>query len=130
MVELALPVERLGRLQVPIAGGAYFRVLPAAWFRRLVRRAITRDGHYVMYLHTWEFDPEQPRVHGAGITRAARHYHNLSDTSARLERLIHMLQALGTVFVTARQFIDETLSAAAQPEVDTRHDARRVSSWT
>jgi len=105
IVELALPVERVGPLQVPIAGGAYFRLFPPSWFRRLVRRALTRDGHYVMYLHTWEFDPGQPRLRGAGIARTFRHYHHLSHTQARMERLIRMLQGLGTQFVTAREFV-------------------------
>jgi polysaccharide deacetylase family protein (PEP-CTERM system associated) len=106
IVELALPVERVGPLQVPIAGGAYFRLFPPSWFRRLVRRALTRDGHYVMYLHTWEFDPGQPRIHGAGIIRAFRHYNHLSHTHARMTQLIRMLKGLGTEFVTAREFVD------------------------
>src|SRR5439155_21340514 len=40
MVELALPVERLGPLPLPVSGGGYFRLYPAALFRCLARRAM------------------------------------------------------------------------------------------
>ena len=42
MVELGLPVERVGLLPLPVSGGGYFRLYPAALFRSLVRRAIVR----------------------------------------------------------------------------------------
>jgi len=57
MVELELPVEQVGGLALPVSGGGYFRLYPAALFRSLVSRAIARRGSYLMYLHSWEFDP-------------------------------------------------------------------------
>ena len=109
MVEVALPVERLGGMQLPISGGGYFRLYPGALFRRLVRRAISRDGHYVMYLHSWEFDPAQPRVRLGQVSRF-RHYNNLDKTRARTDRLLEMLEGLGARFVTEGQFVDECLA--------------------
>jgi polysaccharide deacetylase family protein (PEP-CTERM system associated) len=106
IVELELPVERLGGLALPTSGGAYFRLYPAALFRNLVGRVLDRRGYYMMYLHAWEFDPAQPRVRGAGLTRTVRHYHNLSRTLPRMHQLIAMLKRLDTQFLTAREFID------------------------
>ncbi len=105
LIELALPVERFGAASFPVSGGGYFRVLPAAVFRRLVARALVRDGHYVMYLHSWEFDPEQPRVTGARLGARFRHYHNLARTLPRMHRLIPLLKGLETRFVTAGEFV-------------------------
>lgn len=118
MTEIALPVERLGRFQLPISGGGYFRLYPGALFRRLVRRAILRDGHYVMYLHSWEFDPQQPRVGVPRLGSRFRHYNNLSRTLPRMRRLLDMLESLNARFFTMGDFLDgvrETVSALPRP---------------
>lgn len=115
LVELTLPVERWGPVQLPVGGGGYFRLFPSSLFRTLVRRLLTRQRHYLMYLHTWEFDPAQPRIRGAGLTRTFRHYNHLTATRPRLDRLIRMLQALGSRFVTARDFVDEILAPETPP---------------
>jgi polysaccharide deacetylase family protein (PEP-CTERM system associated) len=111
MIELSLPVEHVGPVVLPAAGGGYFRLYPAALFRRLVARSIARRGSYLMYLHSWEFDPGQPRVTGAGATRGTRHYLNLSRTLPRMRRLIGMLETLGARFMTARELVDRVVSA-------------------
>jgi len=113
MVELELPVERMGVLALPVSGGGYFRLYPAALFRKLVSRAIAHRGYYVMYLHSWEFDPAQPRVHGAGLARSVRHYINLSRTLSRMRELIAMLKRQGACFATAREFIEGVLPSEA-----------------
>jgi len=107
ITELALPVERFGRLQLPISGGGYFRLYPGALFRRLVRRAIARDGHYIMYLHSWEFDSEMPRVKFPGFGLRFRHYNNLSLTASRMRALVTMLTSMQTRFLTVSEFLED-----------------------
>ena len=99
--------ERFGRFQLPISGGGYFRLYPGALFRRLVRRAIGRDGHYLMYLHSWEFDPEMPRFKIPGFGLGFRHYNNLSLTLSRMRALVGMLASMGTRFLTISEFLEE-----------------------
>ena len=107
ITELALPVERFGRLQLPISGGGYFRLYPGALFRRLVRRAIARDGHYIMYLHSWEFDSEMPRVKFPGFGLRFRHYNNISLTASRMRALVGMLTSMKTRFLTVSEFLED-----------------------
>jgi hypothetical protein len=38
----------------------------------------------VVYVHPWEFDPDQPRIDGASLLSRLRHYQNLNRTSAKL----------------------------------------------
>jgi hypothetical protein len=87
---------RYGRVNLPIGGGGYFRLLPYQWTQWGMRRLNTverRPG--VFYLHPWEIDPEQPRLASGGLT-GLRHYTNLAKTEARLRRLLKEFQ-FGTI---------------------------------
>jgi polysaccharide deacetylase family protein (PEP-CTERM system associated) len=78
--------QLLGR-NVPVAGGAYFRIYPYALTRRAFR-AINGEGHPVaFYLHPWEIDPAHPRI---PLPRriALTHYFNLNATEGRFRRLL------------------------------------------
>lgn len=80
-------VRRLG-MNLPIGGGGYFRQFPYEWTRAGIRAL--NDGEQqpaVFYLHPWEIDPDQPRMHGSALSRF-RHYRNLDKTEARLRRLL------------------------------------------
>ncbi len=109
IIEVALPVERFGRLQLPISGGGYFRLYPGAFFRQLVRRAIARDGHHILYLHSWEFDPDMPRVKVPGFGSQFRHYNNISRTLLRMRELVAMLDDMDARFLTMSDFVDGLL---------------------
>jgi polysaccharide deacetylase family protein (PEP-CTERM system associated) len=79
---------RLGGLNIPVAGGGYFRLLPYGWTRRGIARVNRQEGQpVVFYLHPWEIDPEQPRIPLPRLQHL-RHYANLGRTEDRLERLL------------------------------------------
>jgi len=88
LVEFPLTTWRpVGRLDVPIAGGGYFRLYPYRLSRRGLR-AVNRNGRpFIFYLHPWEIDPGQPRVNAPLLARL-RHYNNLDRCEGRLERLL------------------------------------------
>ena len=107
LLELALPVERVAGVPVPVSGGGWLRLYPGRLFRRLARRALRRDGLYVLYLHSWELDPGQPRVRRIGPVAAFRHYNQLGRVEDRLRRLVATLAAEGARFATARTVVEE-----------------------
>lgn len=73
----------------PASGGGYFRLMPYALSRRLLRRVNEQDkAAAVFYFHPWELDPQQPRVAGASAKARFRHYLNLDLMEARLDRLL------------------------------------------
>ena len=87
--EIPMTTLRLSGRNLPIAGGGYFRLLPYALFRAaLRRRCAAESGPAVFYTHTWEFDPGQPRVPGAGLRARLRHYTGLAGAEAKLIRLL------------------------------------------
>jgi polysaccharide deacetylase family protein (PEP-CTERM system associated) len=80
-------VQLVGR-NWPVAGGGYFRLFPLSLTRKAIQH-INREGYpAVIYLHPWEFDPEQPRIKQAGLVSKFRHYLNLKKTEERLAVLL------------------------------------------
>lgn len=76
------------KLRLPIAGGGYLRLFPSALIARWMRRINHRDQQpTVLYLHPWEIDTNQPRVH-ARLKSRFRHYLNLGSTEKKLRNLI------------------------------------------
>ena len=87
LTEFPISTWKVFGRNLPIAGGAYFRIYPYA-LTRAGFRAINRSGQPgVFYLHPWELDPEHPRI---ALPRriAATHYANLQATEGRLRRLL------------------------------------------
>jgi polysaccharide deacetylase family protein (PEP-CTERM system associated) len=98
--EFPPPVWRVMKYPLPIGGGGYFRLYPYGLTRRGLRAINTAGRPFAVYLHPWEFDPEQPRLR-PGAMRAFRHYVGLRRTETRLMRLLKdfrfgtMSEALG-----------------------------------
>jgi polysaccharide deacetylase family protein (PEP-CTERM system associated) len=87
MKEFPISTWRILGKNLPVAGGAYFRIFPYN-VTKYAFRDINRQGNpFVFYLHPWEIDPEHPRI---PLPRrvALTHYFNLGATEKRLRRLL------------------------------------------
>jgi polysaccharide deacetylase family protein (PEP-CTERM system associated) len=77
-----------GRLNVPVGGGGYFRMMPYAWTRWAIGRVNAVEAQpVVFYFHPWELDPDQPRVAAPALMRW-RHYLGLRRSGERLAKLL------------------------------------------
>ena len=77
---------------LPIAGGGYLRLLPAALISKGMATINAKEKQpVVLYFHPWEIDPDQPRVK-AGIKSTFRHYVNLGRTMKKLQYLLSHLR--------------------------------------
>ena len=86
--EFPVSTMQVGKYRLPVAGGGYFRLYPLWLTRRAIRR-INAQGHpAIIYLHPWEFDPDQPRVSDAPWLSRFRHYVNLDKTESRIRVLL------------------------------------------
>jgi len=83
LVEYPLPTVKLAWINVPATGGAYLRLLPQAFQTWALRNLIREGRPFVVNVHPWELDPEQPRFPVGARTRWT-HYHNLNHTENRL----------------------------------------------
>ncbi len=88
LTEVPPSTVQVGSVNLPVAGGGYFRLLPYAWTRWGIRRVNEVEGRPVIfYLHPWEVDPGQPRLPAPWLNRV-RHYRNLAHTERRLRQLL------------------------------------------
>lgn len=88
LIEFPLSTLRVAGLNVPIAGGGYFRLFPYRFIRWGIRHLNNKENQPgVIYLHPWEIDPEQPRVHANPVSRF-RQYLNLKRMEGKFSRLL------------------------------------------
>jgi polysaccharide deacetylase family protein (PEP-CTERM system associated) len=89
LIEVPVTTMRLFDRNWPAGGGGYFRLMPYAMSRWLLRRVHSIDGQpAIFYFHPWEIDDEQPRIPGVDAKTRFRHYLNLERTERRLRQLL------------------------------------------
>lgn len=78
---------RLMGRNLPVAGGAYFRLFPYTLSLFALRRINAEGRPVAFYIHPWELDPKHPRIQ---LPRriSVPHYCNLGATEGRLRRLL------------------------------------------
>jgi len=89
LLEIPITTLRMFDRNLPSSGGGYFRLLPYAVSRWMLRRvnAVDRESA-VFYFHPWEIDIAQPRVAGIDLKTRFRHYVNISRMEDRLQSLL------------------------------------------
>jgi polysaccharide deacetylase family protein (PEP-CTERM system associated) len=87
LLEFPPSTVRLGALNLPVAGGGYFRLLPLGVTRWAISR-VNREGlPFLFYLHPWEIDPGQPRLK-VGLKSRFRHYSRIASCERKLRALL------------------------------------------
>jgi polysaccharide deacetylase family protein (PEP-CTERM system associated) len=87
LTEFPISTARVLGRNLPVAGGAYFRIYPYALTWAAFRAINAEGGAATFYVHPWELDPGHPRI---PLPRriALTHYVNLGATERRLHRLL------------------------------------------
>ena len=89
LIEIPVTTLRMGSRNLPSSGGGYFRLLPYALSRWMIRRVNAVDGMpAIFYFHPWEIDLAQPRVAGINLKTRFRHYVNIGRMEQRLAALL------------------------------------------
>jgi polysaccharide deacetylase family protein (PEP-CTERM system associated) len=117
LMEVPGSTVRVGPLNLPIAGGGYFRLLPYQWTRwGIARLNAVEQQAAVFYIHPWEIDPEQPRLHAGWLGRL-RHYRNLDQTEARLRALLtdFRFSTVGSLLRAGAQVMPSPMVPATLP---------------
>ena len=89
LLEVPITTLRVLERNLPSSGGGYFRLLPYAMSRWMLRRVNTVDRQSaIFYCHPWEFDVAQPRIPGIDRKTRFRHYVNIDRMEDRLQSLL------------------------------------------
>ncbi len=88
IVEFPMSCFKFCGLNVPCAGGGYFRLLPYWYTAYGIRRCNAQNRPGIFYTHPWEIDPKIPRLKHVPFFKQLRHYTNLHKTETRLKRLL------------------------------------------
>jgi polysaccharide deacetylase family protein (PEP-CTERM system associated) len=114
IVEFPMPTLDLGGVRAPFGGGAYLRLLPYRYTFWAIEYTNERENRPVcVYLHPWEIDADQPRMHGS-LTAKARHYFGLSATETKLKRLLGAVE-FGPLSSLIEQAIPESAANISTP---------------
>jgi len=94
IVEIPMTVEKFGPLNIPVAGGVYFRVLPGILVRRSVRNYLKTDIPLLGYFHPYDIDLEQEHFMHPEINDSRFYnflmYYNRKNVFKRLDAIIAM----------------------------------------
>ena len=89
LLEVPITTLRVFNRNLPSSGGGYFRLLPYALSRWMLRRVNADDGQAaIFYFHPWELDVGQPRIPGIDRKTRFRHYVNIDRMEGRLQSLL------------------------------------------
>lgn len=89
LIEIPVTTLRLRGHNLPSSGGGYFRLLPYALSRWMIRRVNIDDRMpAIFYFHPWEIDHAQPKVEGIDLNTRFRHYVNIGRMEQRIEALL------------------------------------------
>ncbi len=126
LIECPPATLRACGLNLPVAGGGYFRLLPGAAARAAIRRLNRTGLPAILYLHPYELDVHGIRAHrAAGIrvspTRHATQAMFRSRVEGRLDRLLNefefttMREAVGRAFAGSASSVAADAGSFAQP---------------
>ncbi len=97
ILEIPMSTMRCFGLNLPICGGAYFRILPYEYTKWGIHQLNKQQVPVVFYLHPWELDAEQPRLR-LPKRISLTHYANLDTTEIKLKKLLNSFR-----FTTVRK---------------------------
>lgn len=103
LTEFPPSVWQLGRFNLPIAGGGYFRLYPLSVTLRGIAAVAARQRPFMFYLHPWEVDPEQPPIRNVDWKRRWRHTVGLRRTETKLRGLLKSVR-FDTLSATLAEF--------------------------
>lgn len=90
--EFPMSVLKIMNRKIPWAGGGYFRLYPYLLFKNGIKKILNENNYFLLYLHPWKFDTEQPKVKGLKFLNRFRHYNNIDKTERRFNNLLREIK--------------------------------------
>jgi len=93
LLEIPPSTVKIFNVNIPFSGGFYFRLLPY-WMINMFAEMYNKEHSYpaIFYIHPWELDVEQPRTLKLPTKNRFIHYHNISSTESKLNKLFALCE--------------------------------------
>ncbi len=88
IIEFPITTLSTRLVNLPIAGGGYFRLFPYRFSSWALRQLNQADTEFVFYVHPWEIDTGQPVIDEAGFMTRFRHYNGIDKCHRKLQKLL------------------------------------------
>lgn len=88
LAEFPISTMKLGRINLPISGGGYFRLLPYFFTRSALKLLGKGSNPFVFYIHPWEINSRTPRLAGISALSRFRTYVGISGAYVKFCNLI------------------------------------------
>lgn len=105
--EYPMTTIQLGKFNIPLGGGGYFRLYPLTFSVQLMKRCVKEGRPIMFYAHPWEFDTNLPFVR-LGMLDRLRHYSGINKFMDRLDRITDLFP-----FTSFREAFNVTADVAA-----------------
>ena len=100
-IEFEMPTEKFIFKKIPISGGGYLRILPWSLISSLVKKFISKNNIFSIYIHPFEMSQKiPPKVSHLGLANNFRFRHNIRQTPKKLQNLINLLKNEGFEFMS------------------------------
>ena len=100
LAEFPISTLKVGRYNLPISGGGYFRLLPYPITKMALGFLERKNEPFIFYIHPWELNPDIQRIPGMSALSRFRTYVGINHTAARFSHLI-----TDFTFTTTRQVL-------------------------
>lgn len=117
LLEIPVPVAKLGSVTIPYLGGVYLRYLPSSIIKRLVEKNL--EQHLWTYCHPYDFDSNEPffRIKGASLLTSLILWFNRSNTENKILYLLSLYEKEGQAMTFSEQYKNNTFNDAPKFEV-------------
>jgi len=93
MWEFPLTTFKIGPYNLPVSGGGYMRLMNYNFLKWMLSRVNGREkSPFILYMHPWEFDPEQPIPERIPYLRRLRHTIGIRTMEKKLKQLLQDFQ--------------------------------------
>ena len=100
--EFQISTLAYGGKQIPVSGGGYLRIFPWFLMSKLLKKYLTTDSLYVLYIHPFEFSSKNNPIFPSSLSLANKFRFSLGrgTVTKKFERVIQLLKEKGFHFTT------------------------------
>jgi|TARA_B100000686_G_scaffold347409_1_gene436051 peptidoglycan/xylan/chitin deacetylase (PgdA/CDA1 family) len=100
--EFQISTLACGGKQIPVSGGGYLRIFPWFLMNKLLKKYLTTENLYVLYIHPFEFSSKNNPIFPSSISLANKFRFSLGrgTVTKKFERVIQLLKEKGFHFTT------------------------------